>query len=78
MHIKICFLNKNFDNLYNLLSCLKFSPPILATFETILKNLPLNNISIPGFNFVQKNNVYADSENNAGGVEAYISNSIQF
>ena len=73
MHINSRFLNKNFDNLYKLLSFRKFSPSIVAISETRLKNLPLTNISTPGNSFV-----YVDSESNAGGVAAYISNSIQF
>ena len=73
MHINIRFLNKNFDNLYNLFSFRKFSPSIVVISETRLKNLPLTNISMPGNSFV-----YVDSESNAGGVAAYISNSIQF
>ena len=73
MHINIRSLNKNFDNLYNLLSNLAFSPSIVAVPKTRLKTQPLTNISIPGFSFV-----HVDSESNAGGVATYISDSIQF
>ena len=63
-------LNKNFDNLYNLLFSLKFSPSIVAISETSrLKDLPLTNIFIPGYGIV-----HVDSENNAGSVTVYISN----
>ena len=73
MLITIRFFNKNFDNLYNLLSSLKFLLSIVVISETRLRNLPLTNISIPGYSFV-----HIDSESNAGGKAAYISNSIQF
>ena len=73
MHINIRSLNKNFDSLYNLLSFLKFSSSIVAISETRLKNLPLTNIFISDYRFV-----HVDSEINANGVAAYISNSIQF
>ena len=61
MHLKIRFLNNNFENLYNLLFFLKFSPSTVAISETRLKNLRLINILIPGYSFV-----YSDLESNAG------------
>ena len=72
MHINIRSPKKNFDNFYNLLSSFKFSSSIVAISEARLKNLPLTNISIPGYSFV-----HVDSESNAGGMAAYISNSTQ-
>ena len=73
--INACFLNKNFDNLQHLLSCIKKHFDIIAISErritkqvSLLNNLNLNNYS---FEFTL-------TETSAGGTLLYIANHLSY
>ena len=55
LHIKIGSLQKNFDDLVNLISQFTVLHDIICITETQLKNNPLINISILGYDFVKAN-----------------------
>ena len=63
-------VNKNFEILnHELLNSLAMLPDLICLSETKLKNYPLTNASIPGYAPL----ITADSDTNAGGVGAYVS-----
>ena len=74
-HINACSLNKNFDDLQNLLSCTKKNFDIIAISETritkqgsLLNNLNLNNYSFE----------FTPTETSAGGTLLYIANHLSY
>ena len=69
--INIRSLQKNFDDLVNLISQFTVLPDIVCITETRLKNNPLINISIPGYDFVKASTF-------AGGVGMYVSSKLNF
>ena len=71
LHINICSLSKNFEDLEEIISQLDKSPEIIALSETRLKTD--NTHHIKGYTFIQTN-----STTNAGGVGAYIKENINF
>ena len=73
LHINIRSLQKNFDDLVNLISQFTVIPDITCITETRLKNSPLINISIPGYDFVK-----ANTSSFAGGVGMYVSSKLNF
>ena len=72
LHLNIRSLEKNFDDLYQFLITLTNQPHVISISETKIKDMPLSNISIPGYNFLHVN-----SCTNSGGVGVYISNAFQ-
>lgn len=66
-------LYKNLTLLEDLLMSIEHWPEIIAISETKLKDQNINNISIPGYSFVNTN-----SHSAAGGVGMYIANDIDF
>ena len=73
LHINIRSLQKNFDELVNLISQFTVLPDVICITETRLKNNPLINISIPGYDFVK-----ANTSSFAGGVGMYVSSKLNF
>ena len=73
LHLNIRSLNKNYDDLYELISEFPHPPDLVCFSETKLKNNTHVNIQISGYQFV-----HADSAYNAGGVGIYISDNIEF
>ena len=69
--INACFLNKNFDNLQHLLSCIKKHFDIIAISETrITKQVSLlNNLNLNNYSFE-----FTLTETSAGGTLLYIAN----
>ena len=65
--------NKNYDDLYELISEFPHPPDLVCLSETKLKNNTQVNIQIRGYQFV-----HVDSASNAGGVGIYISDNIEF
>jgi len=63
MHANVRSLQRNFEKLNDLLMLMKFMPDILCISETKIKNNPLINVSLPGYDFL-----HVDSLTNAGGV----------
>ena len=72
LHLNIRSLAKNYDDLADFLSKFAIQPDVIASTETKIKDKPLVNIFIPGYTFFHVN-----SNSNAGGVGAYISDSLQ-
>ena len=73
LHVNIRSLDKNFDDLYQLISETHNPPHLSCISETRLKNDVHVNIEISGYQFTH---VY--SKTNAGGVGLYISDDIEF
>ena len=73
LHVNIRSLQKNFDDLYQLICQFKHSPDIICLSETRLKNQVPINVNIHGYNFVN-----ANSPTNAGGVGMYVSSNINY
>ena len=73
LHINIRSLNKNMDDLLDLLNEIRTRPSIICLTETRLKHDSLVNIEIQGYKFF-----HADSVSNAGGVGMYVSEDFQF
>ena len=71
LHLNIRSLAKNYD-LADFLSKFTVQPHVITLTETKIKDRPLGNISIPGCTFF-----HVDSNSNAGGVGAYIFDSLQ-
>ena len=72
LHLNIRSLAKNYDDLADFLSKFTVQPHVIALTETKIKDRPLVNISIPEYTFF-----HIDSNSHAGGVGAYISDSLQ-
>ena len=75
LHINACSLNKNFDDLQHLLSCIKTKFDIIAISKTritrqvyLLNNLNLNNYSFE----------FTPTETSAGGTLLYIANHLSY
>ena len=66
LHVNIKSLLRNLHRLEDLLLLIKYPPDVLCITETKIKNNPLRNITIPGYDFF-----HADSPTNAGGVAIY-------
>ena len=73
LHINIRSLQKNFDDLVNFISQFTVLPDIICITETRLKNNPLINESIPGYDLVK-----ANTSSFAGGVGTYVSSKLNF
>ena len=72
MHINIRSVNKNFELMnHELLNSLAMLPDLICLSETKLKIHPLTNVSLPGYAPL----ITTDSDANAGGVGAYVSES---
>lgn len=73
-HINIVSLQKNIDELRNLLDILHYPFDIIAVTETKLKNkTPIRNIDIPDYTFE-----HTPSETNSGGAGIYIKNCFEY
>lgn len=72
-HCNTRSLNKNHETLKDILDAFKDKPNVIAISETKLKDENIHNISIPGYKFVGTN-----SRSNAGDVELYINEKINF
>ena len=72
-HLNIHSLQKNFDDLQEIIYSFKEKPHIICLSETKIKNNPMLNLSIPGYKFV-----HANSLTNAGGVGVYVSEAFHF
>ena len=66
-------LQKNFDDLQEIIYSFKEKPHIICLSETKIKNNPMLNLSIPGYKFVN-----ANSLTNAGSVGVYVSEAFHF
>ena len=73
LHVNIRSLQKNFDDLYQLICQFKHLPDIICLSETRLKDQVPINVNIHGYNFVN-----ANSPTNAGGVGMYVSSNINY
>jgi len=73
LHLNISSLQNHFDSLHETFHQLPVVPQIIGISETIIKNKPYLNISIPNYRFF-----YANSTTQNGGVEIYFNNSISF
>jgi len=71
-HINIRSLKKNFDEMYAMLECLSIYPNIICLSESRIKNKPLINAELSGYNFFN-----VGSENNVGGVATYVNNNLK-
>jgi len=67
LHINIRSLNSYYDDLLELIHS-KLDVVCVCVSETSIKENPICNISIPGYEFV-----LVDSSSNAGGVAMYVS-----
>ena len=56
-HLNIRSLQKNFDDLQEIIYSFKEKPHIICLSETKIKNNPLLNFSIPGYKFVNANSL---------------------
>ena len=72
-HLNIRSLHKNFDDLCQFLSQLPVIPHIICLSETKIKDMPLINLSLPGYSFMHVN-----SPTNAGGVGIYVSDTCNY
>ena len=73
-HLNIASLSKHFDNLYNLITLMKFKFPIIGLTEhKIGKNLPVSNVNIPGYNFC-----FDHTKSTHGGTGFFISEKLTF
>ena len=73
LHVNIRSLQKNFDDLYQLICQFKYPPDIICLSETRLKDQVPINVNTNGYNFVN-----ANSPTNAGGVGMYASSNINY
>ena len=73
LHLNIASLQKHFDELHELLSLIPHKPDILCITETRIADVPLINISIPGYKFFHRNSATV-----IGGVGIYINDSLKF
>ena len=70
LHINIRSIYKNFNaSNYEFLQTLDYLPDIICLSETKIKNLPIVNLSLTGYQLIK----HADSQTAAGGVGIYIS-----
>ena len=72
LHLNISSLHKHSDELYELCVSLRYKPDILCITETRLVDVPLINISIPGYNFF-----HCNSPTIVGGVGVYFKQNIK-
>ena len=73
MHINIRSVNINFELMnHESLNSLAMLPDSICSSETKLKKHPLTNVSLPGYAPL----ITADSDTNAGGVGAYVSENL--
>ena len=73
IHINIRSLNKNFDELYDFLQILPFTPDVICLFESRIKDHPLINIEISNYTFIN-----TSPNSSAGGVSMYVQNKLKF
>ena len=73
IHINIRSLNKNFDELYDFLQILPFTPDVICLSESQIKDQPLINIEISDYTFTN-----TSPNGSAGGVSMYIHNKLKF
>ena len=74
-HINTCSVNKNSDDLHNLLSCTQKDFDIIAISETrVTKNISLlNNLNFNNYSFE-----FTPTETSAGGTLLYIANHLSY
>jgi len=58
--------------MYDMLECLPIQPDIICLSESGIKNKPLINVELSGYNFFN-----VGPENNAGGVAMYVNNNLK-
>jgi len=73
LHVNIRSLNFNFNDLLELIHSITLKPDVVCVSETRIKENPVCNISIPGYEFL-----HVDSPTNAGGVAMYVSTNYKF
>jgi len=69
IHFNLRSNQKNFDNFYHVVSSLRKLPDAIFISKTGLKQEPIVNIDLPGYNFVD-----IKTQTNAGGVCIYLQN----
>jgi len=74
LHVNCRSLNKNYDNLLQLIQQLNFTVPVIAVTETWTTKATENDFNMPGYVFTGKSRKH----NNYGGVGLYILNNIDF
>ena len=72
-HLNVRSLQKNFDDLQEIIYNLKEQLHIICLNEMKIKNSPFLNLSIPGYKFIN-----VSSLSNAGGVGVYVSEEFHF
>jgi len=73
LHVNIRSLNFNFDDLIELIHSITLKPDVVCVSKTRIKENPICNISIPGYEFL-----HVDSPTNAGVVAMYVSTTYKF
>ena len=73
IHINIRSLNKNFDELYDFLQILPFTPDVICLSESRIKDQPLINIEISDYTFINTN-----PNGSASGVCMFVQNKLKF
>ena len=59
--------------MYDILESLPFDPDIICLSESRIKNAPIGNAELPGYNFIN-----VSLKNNAGGAAMYIHDALSF
>ena len=72
MHLNIRPLQKNYDDLYDLVASLSFRPDVICLSESRI-NQPLKSIQPQGYNFIN-----AKPNKNAGGTAIYVCSKLKF
>ena len=73
LHLNIKSLNKNFDELHELLVAIRIRPDVICLTETRIKNDPLVNITVPQYKFY-----HVDAQTSASGIAVYVSDNFTF
>ena len=72
MHLNIRSLQKNYDDLYDLVALLSFQPDVVCLSESRI-NQPLKSIQLHGYNFIN-----AKPNKQAGGTAIYVCFKLKF
>ena len=72
MHLNIRFLQKNYDDLYDLVATLSFRPDVICLSESRI-NQSLKSIQLQGYNFIN-----AKPNKQAGGTAIYFCSKLKF
>ena len=72
MHLNIRSLQKNYDDLYDLVASLSFRPDVICLSESRI-NQPLKSIHLHGYNFIN-----AKPNKQAGGTAIHVCSKLKF